>query len=171
MDAIKAIISRCSIRKYSDKKISPKIVRKLIYAAMCAPSASNEQPWHYVIIDDREILDDIPRIHPHARMLKSAPLAVCVCGDIKLERVPGLDYWILDCAAATENFLIAAHALNLGACWIGIHPRKDRKEYIQNVLHLPEGVIPFAIISLGYPIDSKQPFRRFKHDRIHKNSW
>lgn len=169
MDAIQAIKTRRSIREYTDKPVSDKLVKVLLEAAMCAPSAGNEQPWHFIVIRDRWILDEITRIHPYAIMVKKASLAVLVCGDIRLEKHKG--FWVQDCAAATENMLIAANAKGLGAVWLGIYPRKERVEGIQNLLKLPKQVIPFALIPLGYPVTRLLGSERFDESRIHENRW
>ncbi|MBN1766034.1 MAG: nitroreductase family protein, partial [Sedimentisphaerales bacterium] len=134
MDALEAIFKRRSIRRFTDQPISDEIVEQLLRAAMAAPSAHNEQPWHFVTINDRTILEKITEVHPYAQMLKEAPLAICVCGDKSLENDPGVDYWVQDCSAATENILIAATALGLGSCWLGILLRPERMEALTQLL-------------------------------------
>ena len=116
MDAMDAILGRRSIRGYTTRKIDPPLIEKLLRAAMAAPSAGNQQPWRFVVIDDRAVLDAIPKLHPYAEMLKAAPLAIAVCGQV--EGLKHADYWVQDCAAATQNLLVAAHALGLGAVWL-----------------------------------------------------
>ncbi|MGQ9515504.1 MAG: nitroreductase family protein [Thermoproteota archaeon] len=120
MDALEAILSRRSIRKYDARSIPDSVVEKLLASAMSAPSAGNEQPWHFVVITDRQILKEIPKYHPYSQMLTSTPMAILVCGDPKLERYKG--FWVQDCSAATENILIAANAEGLGAVWLGVYP-------------------------------------------------
>ena len=171
MDALDAILGRRSIRRYTEEPIAEEAIEQLIRAGMAAPSAHNEQPWHFMVIKDRELLDKIPHIHPYARMLQQAPAALAGCGDLKREKNPGLGYWILDCSAATENILLAAHALGIGACWLGIHPRPERKEALGKLLNLPEHIEPLCLIALGHPAEQKGPSDRFKPDRIHQNSW
>jgi nitroreductase len=167
MDAIEAILSRRSIRKYTDQKISAKLVRELLRAAMSAPSANNSQPWHFVVIEDRQILDRIPAFHAYSSMLYFAPMALAVCGDSQASSL----YWVQDCSAATENILLAAHASGLGAVWLGIYPIKERVHSLQELLALPENVIPLSLISLGYPAVSKPPEDRFIPARVHRNQW
>jgi len=145
MDALNAILSRRSIRKYTAQPVSEEMVRELLEAAMAAPSAGNEQPWHFVVMDDREILDAIPRFHPYSRMLEEAPMAILVCGDLELQKYEG--YWVQDCSAATENLLIAAQAKGLGAVWLGVYPIEERVAGFRNLLGVPDHVIPFALIS------------------------
>ena len=169
MEAMQAILSRRSIRKYTNRTVSAQLVGELLNAAMSAPSAGNQQPWHFVVITDHNIMDEIPKFHPYSGMLKDAAVAILVCGDERLEKHKG--YWIQDCSAATENLLIAAHANGLGAVWLGVYPRADRVDGIRRLLAVPEEVIPFALISIGYPAEKKPPANRFDSSRVHRNGW
>jgi nitroreductase len=169
MEAIEAILSRRSIRRYTSKEVSRELIQELLEAAMSAPSAGNEQPWHFIVINDRSILDDIPNIHPYSQMLKEAPVAIMVCGDLNLEKYKG--YWVQDCSAATQNILLAAHSRGLGAVWLGIHPMEERVAGIRQMFSLPEHVIPLGIVALGYPAEKKDRAQRFQENRVHHNSW
>ncbi|PNX45775.1 MAG: nitroreductase family protein [Thermoplasmata archaeon M11B2D] len=169
MDAYEAILTRRSIRKYKKQEISEDLLQKLLRVACNAPSAGNQQPWHFVILDDRKILNVIQTFHPSAKMLKDADKAILVCGDLHLEKFKG--YWMIDCAAATENILLAAHCLGLGACWLGLYPREGRVAGMRKLLKLPTNIIPFAIVSLGYPAEVKQKEERYNTSRIHRNQW
>ncbi|HGJ63854.1 TPA: nitroreductase family protein [bacterium] len=166
---MEAILTRRSIRRYTDKKVSDEIVKELLEAGMSAPSAGNEQPWHFVAITDHKILDEIPKIHPHSGMLKEAPLAILICGDESLQKYQG--YWVQDCSAATENILIAANAIGLGGVWLGVYPIEDRVVGIRKLLGMPEKVIPFALLSIGYPAEQKPPANRYDESRVHYNIW
>ena len=169
MEAMEAILSRRSIRKYTDKKVSDEFVKELLEAAMSSPSAGNEQPWHFVAITDHKILDEIPRIHPYSGMLKEAPLAILICGDESLQKYEG--YWVQDCSAATENILIAANAIGLGGVWLGVYPIEDRVAGIRKLLGMPEKVIPFALLSIGYPAEQKPLADRYDESRVHHDKW
>ncbi len=169
MDAIEAILTRRSIRKYSNRIISDNTIKQLLETASSAPSASNRQPWHYIIINDREKLDAVPNFHPYSKMLGNANIAILVCGDLHLEKFLG--YLILDCSAATENILIAAHAKGLGACWLGIYPREERITGIKKLFNLPEHIIPISLVSLGYPAEHKDREERYDEARVHYNKW
>jgi nitroreductase len=169
MNTIDVILTRRSIRKYEKKKISDEILHNLICAACSAPSAGNQQPWHFVILDDRKILNSIHTFHPSGMMLKEADKAILVCGDLDLEKFKG--YWMIDCAASTENILLAAHSLGLGACWLGLYPRKGRVAGMRKLLRLPTHIVPFALISLGYPEETKAKEERYNTSRIHHNKW
>jgi len=169
MDAMDAILSRRSIRKYTTEPVLEEVLNELLEAAMSAPSANNERPWHFVIINDRRVLDEIPKYHPYSLMLHEASWAIAVCGDLNLGI--GKGFWIQDCSAATENILIAANAKGLGAVWLGVYPREERVIAIQRLLGLPSQVIPLCIISIGSPGEKKPPENRFDPSRIHHNHW
>jgi len=169
MEAIEAILSRRSIRQYTTQPVGEEVINELLAAAMSAPSASNQQPWHFVTITDHKILNEIPRYHPYSSMLKNAPLAIVVCGDLRLERSEG--FWVQDCSAATQNILLAAQAKGLGAVWLGTYPREERVKGIQKLLGLPEHVIPLSIISIGYPAEKKPRTNRYDPSRVHHNQW
>lgn len=169
MDALEAIHSRRSVRKYQDRPVPEDLIRQVLAAAMSAPSARNAQPWRFVVIDDRELLTEIPRINPNAPMVERAPVAILVCGDLSLEKSAG--YWVVDCAAAAENLLLAAHALGLGAVWTGVYPRQPRIEGLRRLLALPENIVPHSLIPLGYPAEQPPRQERYRADRVHKNRW
>lgn len=166
---IDAILKRRSIRKYSGKPVDKSIIRELLTAGMYAPSARNEQPWHFLVIDDRDILNRIMEIHPYASMLSGASCAILVCGDEDLELSKG--YWSVDCAAATQNILLAAHSMGLGAVWLGVYPREERQAGIRQLFNLPAGIHPFSLISVGWPSEQKAVPDRIREDRIRWNAW
>ena len=170
MDAMDALFSRRSIRKYTPEKITEEVFREILEAAMSAPSAGNQQSWHFIIINDRKILNEVPSFHPHSLMLREATAAILVCGDLQLEKHIG--YWVQDCSAATENLLLAIHAKGLGAVWLGIYPREERVAGLRKLLAIPDHVIPFSLIPVGYPAESKQPRPdRYNAQKIHHNRW
>lgn len=166
---MKAILSRRSIRKYTPDKVPEKDLRELLEAAMAAPSAGNEQPWHFIVIDDRDILRQIPSFHPYSHMLKEATVAILVCGDETLEKYKG--YWVQDCSAATENILIAVEEKGLGAVWLGVYPVEERVAGLRRLLGIPDQVIPFSLIPVGYPAEHKEPANRYNEARVHRNKW
>ena len=169
MDAMDAILSRRSIRRYQKEAVPAELINELLKAAMSAPSARNEQPWHFVVIQDRKILNEIPGFHPYSDMLREAPLAIAVCADLSLAGDEA--YWVQDCSAATENILIAAQAKGLGAVWLGVYPRDDRVKDVQTLLALPQHVIPLSIVSIGYPAEKKPRASRYQDSRVHYNRW
>jgi len=169
MDAMEAILTRRSVRKYNKKQLSDKIVKELLEAAMSAPSAGNEQPWHFIIIDKPQILSKIQTFHNHAKMLKDASITILVCGDLNLDDHNGM--WIQDCSAATENILIAVRAKGLGAVWLGIYPREERIMGMRKLLNIPNNVMPFSLISIGYTAEKQGIVDRYNPSRIHNNKW
>ncbi len=169
MDTMKAILTRRSVRKYAEQPVSEKTIKTLLEAAMSAPSAGNQQPWCFVVIDDRQVLDSVPEVHPYSKMILQAPLAILVCGDLEREKNEG--YWIQDCSAATQNLLLAVRAQGLGAVWLGVYPRPNRVDGLRQLLGLPKHIIPLALISIGYPATEQGPVERYDEGRIHRNHW
>jgi nitroreductase len=169
MEAIEAIMSRRSVRRYGPEPVAPESLEVLLRAGMQAPSANNGQPWRFVVITDRKLLDAIPEFHRYAQMLREAPAAILVCGDTKLEAEES--YLNQACSAATQNILLAAHALGLGAVWLGVHPRPDRTLPLRRLLGIPEAVIPVALISLGHPAEKPAPAERFLPERVFQDGW
>ncbi|AER66093.1 nitroreductase [Thermovirga lienii DSM 17291] len=167
--ALDVILSRRSIRSYENKPLNDTIFEHLLKAAMTAPSAHNQQPWEFVIIDERKLLDQIPEFHPYSKMLLGAPAAILVCGNKNY--IKDEDLWPQDCAAATENILLAATALQLGSVWLGVYPKRDLMEGLSKLLNLPENIIPFSLVALGFPAKTKEPANRYDPSRVHKNKW
>ena len=166
---MKAIFERRSIRKYKNKPVEKELVKKLMAAAMAAPSAGNSQPWHFVVIEEREKLDRITEFHQYSQMLKEAPMAIVVCGDTNNERYN--KFWVQDCSAATQNILLEAHNVGLGTVWLGIYPIDSHVSNLQKLLNLPDGIVPLAVIAVGYPDEHKEPVDRYAEDKVHWNVW
>lgn len=169
MDAIECIHTRRSIRRYTGKDVPEDAVREILAAGMTAPSARNQQAWQFIVITNKDILKKIPGAHPHAAMAPNAALAILVCGDVSLET--SKDYWVQDCAAATQNILLACHALGLGAVWCGVYPRQDRVKGLRKLLNLPDHIIPLSLVPIGHPAQPSVRMNRFKEERIHHNGW
>jgi nitroreductase len=167
--SLELILSRRSIRKYTAVPVMERDVDDLLRAAMAAPSAGNQQPWHFIVITERELLEAISGFHPYAGMTAEAPLAILACGEPALEKHPG--NWMLDLSAAVENLLLAAHAKGLGAVWVGIYPVEERMRPMRELLGVPSHVVSFALIPVGHPAESKPPSGRFNVHRIHRNRW
>jgi nitroreductase len=169
VDALKAIMSRRSIRKYSEAPVTDDQLRTIVAAGMQAPSAHNRQPWHFIVIRDRATLNGIMGFHLYSRMLDQAKAAIVVCGDHVLEE--GSGFWVQDCSAATENILLAAHASGLGAVWLGVYPQKDLVEPLKQLLNIPSGVTPLGIISVGVSAEVKEPRQNYIESRVHQDRW
>jgi len=169
MDIFEALHTRRSIRKYKNQEIPTDIVEKILAAAMMAPSAGNQQPWQFIVINDDSQKEKITSVHPYVNMVRTAPLAILVCGDLTKEKFEG--YWPQDCSAAMENMLLAAHGAGLGAVWTGIYPLEDRVAKFSEICKLPEHVIPLGLAILGWPDQSPSAGNRFNPERIHYNIW
>ena len=164
-----AIYKRRSIRRFTDQAVKKEQIEEVLKAGMNAPSAGNEQPWQFLVIDDRKLLDRIPEFHPHSRMLYEAPIAIVVCGD--MSQVKYQAYWPQDCSAATQNILLAIADLDLGGVWLGVYPREERVKNLQQLFGMPESIIPFSIIAMGHPAEQKPPKNIFDSQRIRYNYW
>lgn len=169
MDIFEAIHNRRSIRKYTDEPVTDEDIRKILEAAMMAPSAGNQQPWQFIVVRDKDALRKIETVHPYAKMAADAPLGILVCGDPSLEKYPG--FWVQDCSAAIQNMLLAVHGLGLGGVWTGIYPREDRVNGFRKLFGLPDTVIPLAFIVIGHPAQKLVSTSRYREDRVHHDKW
>ncbi len=169
MELFHAIHTRRSIRKYTPQPVSDGDIRKILEAAMMAPSAGNAQPWQFIVVRDREKLDTLKNINPFAKMADEAPLGILLCGDLSLEKYEG--FWVQDCSAAEQNLLLAAHGLGLGAVWTGIYPKEERVKGFRQLFALPEKVIPLAFTVIGYPDQEIPSESRYKAERVHYDQW
>lgn len=161
--------TRRSIRKYTDQKLTDDQIKDLLTAGMYAPSAGNAQPWAFVVIDDKTILEQITNFHPYAQPCINATVAILVCGNLEKEKFK--DLWIQDCSAATMNIHMAAHAMGLGSVWMGVYPVEERVNGLRELICAPDHIIPFSIISLGYPAEDKPVPDRYNMTMVHKNRW
>lgn len=172
MSLINWILSRKSVRSFTDQQVTEKTINQLLSAAMQAPSAGNQQPWRFIVLTEKDSLTALADVLPYGQSLRSAPLAIAVCGDLEFEKHPG--FWVQDCSAATQNILLAVHSLGLGAVWLGIYPREDRIENTRRVLGAPEEIIPFSIIPIGYPTEAERKVTkplRYNEDKVHYERW
>lgn len=169
MDALETLLTRRSIRKFTEQTIPDEDVTILLKCAMLAPSARNEQPWHFVVVTNQEVRDKLSRVTPYTHMAANAPLVIIVCGDTKEDKSGG--FWVQDCSAAIENILLAARSMNLGSVWCGIYPKEERVKAMAEILNIPDHVKALGMICIGSPA---QPFKeedRFRPDRIHREHW
>ena len=169
MELFEAVNTRRSIRSYTDRPVDQDAVQRILAAGMMAPSAGNEQPWEFIVIRDRNTLRAISRAHPHADMVQHAQLAILVCGN--LNYVTHSEYWVQDLAAATQNMLLAAHALGLGSVWVGVHPRERRVSDIRKVIPMPDTITPFSLLPIGYPGEQNTSHDRYNESRVHREEW
>ena len=165
-DTIDTIFKRRSIRKFTDQPVEKEKLVMLLEAAMAAPTAMNAQPWEFVVITEKEVMDKFRSGLMFAKM--NAPAAICVLGSTRLQKnKAGERFWVQDCSAATENILLAATSQGLGSVWIGIHPVTLFVRQVKNILNLPEGVTPLNLIYIGYPAEGKEPRTQYDEARVH----
>jgi nitroreductase len=169
MEVLDAIINRRSIRQYTLGQVSDDTLERLLKAGMYAPSAVNKQPWDFIVFRSKETMQQIVDVHPNAAMLLRANVAILVCWDDLRQHDVG--YGPVDCSAATQNILLAAHGLGLGAVWVGIYPRQQRMDAIHRIFNLPGHIHGFSIVSLGFPAEHKSTPERFDKRKIHFEKW
>lgn len=166
------IMTRTSIRAFTDQPVEDEKIELILRAGMAAPTAVNKQPWAFVVVKDRAQLERLRQAHPHAQMLATAQAAIVVCGDMSKALDGELwGYWIQDTSAATENILLAAHALGLGAVWTGVYPNPAIFPQVVEALDLPSHIIPLNVIPIGYPAQSPAPKDKWKPENIHYDRW
>ena len=169
---LETIMTRTSIRQYTDQPVEKEKIEAMLRAGMAAPTAVNAQPWHFVVVSDKAKLGELAAANPRAGMLKSAPLAIVVCGDMtKAMEGKGRQFWIQDCSAATENILLAAHAQGLGAVWTALYPMEERMQPVSEALKLPDTLIPLCTVVIGYPAEQPEPKDKWKPENVSYNEF
>ncbi len=168
---LELLYSRRSIRAYRQEEVADHLLRDLLEAAMAAPSAVAKDPWEFVVVRRREMLRKIADGLPNGKMLADAAAGIVVCGDLNRAHDRQLSYLLQDCSAAIENLLLAANALGLGACWLGVHPREDRVFHLRRLLRIPDVVIPVACLAVGWPAEASEPRTRYRADAVHDEIW
>lgn len=165
------LFSRRSIRQFTDREIPETMLTDLLEAAMAAPSAVARDPWHFLVLRSRDALNSLADCLPNGKMLVQATAALVVCGDLDRVHDRQLSFLLQDVSAAIENILLAANALGLGACWLGIHPREERIAAVSRLYGLPANILPVSAIALGWPAETKEPRTRFNPDCVHWEQW
>ena len=170
--AIENILTRVSVREFTGEKISEAQLDTLLRAAMSAPSALNKQPWAFIVVTDEDKIAALGEALPYSRCSNHPAVAIIPCGDLS-KAIPGemSAFWINDVSAATENRLLAAHAMGLGAVWTCLHPDMNRVKLVQGLLGLPEHIIPLCIVPVGVPAEQPEIKDKYKPDNIHYNVW
>lgn len=163
---LSVIHERKSVRKYLDKEVSQEDINTMIRAGMAAPTGKDVRPWEIIVVNDREKLDQMAEKLPYAKMLSHAPMAFVICGDSAKQ-----SYWYLDCALASQNILLTAEALGLGAVWTAAYPYDDRMAAVIESLNLPENILPLNVIPVGYPDGEFKPKDKFDESKVHYNGW
>ncbi len=169
MDAIQAIMTRRSVRAFTSEPVTDDELELVLRAGMAAPSASNERPWRFVTVREPESLSRLSHATPFARPVKGASAAIVVCTDRLQLRYPG--FWVIDCSAAIENLLLAAHAVGLGGVWIGVHPIAPFVSMVRRIIGAPRHVVPHSIVALGHPEQTPAPVDRYEPAWVHEEQW
>ena len=169
---IENIMTRVSVREFTGEKISDEQIDQLLRAAMAAPSAINRQPWAFFVVTDEALIAKLGEALPYSRCSNHPACAIIPCGDLSraIEGEMGA-FWINDVSAATENLLLAAHAMGLGAVWTGLHPDMNRATMVQQMLGLPEHIIPLCVVPVGVPAEQPAVKDKYKTENIHFNKW
>lgn len=169
MDAINAIHTRRSVRRFTNTEITDHQIERLLRAAMAAPSAMNQQPWRFVVIRDAEMREKLSEISPYAGPVARASVAIAVLAQPVAEKAT--DRWTMDCSAATENMLLAAHASGLGTCWIGVHPEAEREAAVAELLGVPADMRVLCLVAVGVPEGAGADVDRFNPDFVRTERW
>jgi len=170
-DNLSFIFGRRSIRVYSPGEIDNNTVTRLLEAAMAAPSAMTKDPWRFVVVREQQTLSKLAATLAGGKMLVTASLGIAVCGDMDTVFDRQLSFLLQDCSAAIENLLLAAHALGLGACWVGVHPIEEGVNGVRQLLSLPTAIVPIAVIALGHPGEQPGSRTRFNRGYVHFEQW
>lgn len=170
MDALEALTTRRSVRRYTTQPVTDAEVETLLRSAMSAPSGFGQRSARYVVVRDADTRRTLSEVSKHAGMIADAPMTIVVCGDTTAERVPGT-YFVHDAVAAIQNLLTAAHALGLGAVWVGVHPWVDRMHAVRAAVGLPTGVEPIASVAIGHPAVLPAAPDRYDPAFVHADRW
>jgi nitroreductase len=170
-EALEVIYTRRSVRSFTGEAVSRDDLMAILRAGMSAPSAVNVQPWAFIVVTRRETLDELCAKLPYAKMLDKAGAAIVVCGIPNKDRLYSKDYWVMDCSAASENILLSAHALGLGAVWTAVYVDRERISNVRKILNIPEDIIPLNVIPIGVPKDKGHVTDKFKEENIHWERW
>ena len=166
MELLEALKNRRSIRKYTSEAISQEDIDILLHAAMSGPSAANKKPWDFFVVTDTAVLEKFRSAGRYTNI--TAPLAIVVCGNLARSlSEPLAQYWIHDCSAASENILLAATALGLGAVWCGAYPQESVQKNVSEILGLSDEQIPLNIIFIGHPDQTQPPRDQYNEEYIH----
>ncbi len=169
MDVFEAIFTRRSIRKFSDKKVDDASIKKMLEAAMVAPSAGNSQPWRFIVVRDQENFQYIAKHHQYAQMAINSSACIIVCADLSAEKYPG--YWQQDCSAAIQNMLLAARGLGIGTVWTGVYPDEERMAAFKTYFELPNHGEILGIVVCGYPDQPFSPRNNYNENYIFSEKW
>ncbi len=171
---IDCIMTRASVRSYTSEQVPDSMITTILRAGMAAPTAANQQPWHFVVVTEPSLKDSIAAAFEYTKMVQGCSFAVVVCGDMdRLFEGDMADggFWVEDCSAASENMLLAAHAMGLGGVWCGIYPLRDREQRLRGILNLPFNLTPLNVMAFGYPAQTPAPKDKWAPEKVHYNAY
>lgn len=173
MDAIQAIKTRISTRKFSDRPITDDELHTILEAGMSGPTAVNARPWSFIVVRDKDMLNKMADCNGRAaEPLRGADLGILICGDLERAFKPAPDYWVVDGSIATQNMILAAHAMGIGSVWLGTWPQENKVAAQKELFHLPEHIVPHSIVAFGYPLEeSTKEKLLYEEDRVHFEKW
>lgn len=166
-----SIFSRRSIRRYKDTIVEKEKIEKILRAAMQAPSAWNQQPWEFIVVENKDKLQELSKLSPYASSIAHSPVSIVILGNENRMVIP--EQWEQDLGAATQNMLLEAVELGLGAVWLGVYPKEDIVDFVTNSFKLPKNIKPYAVISIGYPLEGKgnKFIDRYDESRVHYENY
>jgi len=170
-DAMTVIHNRKSVRNFTGQIVDKKMLEKLVRAGMAAPTAVNMQPWAFVIVTDRAAMDALASVLPYAKMLDKAGAAIVVCAIPAKAYGGSKEFAVIDGTCASENILLAAEALGLGALWTAAYPDEERMGAVRKTLGIPEDIIPLNVIPVGYPTGVDKPKDKYKPENVKWERW
>lgn len=171
MTDLSCILNRRSVRQYTGESVSKEHEEILLSAGFSAPSAHNSRPWEFIVVRDRALLEELSKVRVYWKMLKNADLAIIVCGNRNEYKGSTKEFFVQDCSAATQNILVAAEGLKLGAVWLGCYPTEEGPTGVSRILGIPEGVIPLSVISIGHPAEHAKPHPEIVRERVHYDKY
>ncbi|MGM9606521.1 MAG: nitroreductase family protein [Oscillospiraceae bacterium] len=174
MESIQNILTRRSIRSFEDRRISEEDMRTILTAAMSGPSCANTRDWQFIVVEDKETLNQMADANGRpAAPLRQAAAGILICGDLNKAFPRAKEYWVIDGAIAGQNICLAARALGIGSVWLGTWPQMERVEKQAELFHLPESVVPHSVIALGYSEETEDAAEKGSYDEscVHWEKW
>ena len=172
MEFKELMAARRSVRRFSDRAVPREVVDRILAEALTAPSSRNSRSTRFLVVDRHDLIARMAGMRDYgSAFMEGAPLAVVVCADLTRNPGASCDWWVMDASAASENLLLAAHAVGLGAVWTGVYPRSERVKAVRTILGLPESVVPLNVIPIGYPAETPEPKQKWNPGNIRRNGW
>lgn len=166
---LEVIKNRRAIRTYTDKEVEKEKILEVLKSAMQAPSSKNSSPWEFVVVDNKEILLELSKSHHKSIQIKDAKVCIVVTGNKERFLKPGK--WIHDLGACTQNILLECTNQGLASCWVGVHPKRKVMDKVRQTLNLPENLVPYSMVAIGYSNEENKFIDKFDEKKIHRNKF